>query len=67
MSQNKFINVMISSRNSVVFDGKELSSIRSEIKRRIETTEIFGKNYLKFGLMKMNQHKVLIIQFGKNV
>ena len=23
MSQNKFINVMISSRNSVVFDGKE--------------------------------------------
>ena len=47
MSQNKFINVMISSRNSVVFDGKELSSIRSEIKRRIETTEIFWKKLFK--------------------
>ena len=47
MSQNKYINVMISSRNSTVFDGSSLSSTREQLKEMIEDEDVFGKNIFK--------------------
>lgn len=47
MSQNEFIQIMISSRNSVLFDGEELSMIRKKLKKKIEDFDLFGKNIFK--------------------
>jgi len=47
MSQNKFINVMISSRNNSEFDGESLSIIRAQLKEMIEKEKFFGKELFK--------------------
>ena len=47
MSQNKYINVMISSRNNSTFDNKSLSDIRTELKEMIVKEKVFGKDIFK--------------------
>jgi len=47
MSQNKYIQVMISSRNNALFNGKQLSETRKELKKMIEDENLFGKNMFK--------------------
>lgn len=47
MSQNEYINIMLSSRNSSMFDGKSLSGIRTELKEMIEKEKVFGKELFK--------------------
>ncbi len=47
MSQNKFINIMISSRNNCKFDNAQLSELRKELKQKIEDEKIFGRNCFK--------------------
>lgn len=47
MSQNKYINVMLSSRNNTTFDNSSLSDIRKELKKLIEKEKLFGKEIFK--------------------
>ena len=47
MSQNKYIQVMISSRNSAIFDQKQLSETRINLKTMIEDENLFGKKMFK--------------------
>lgn len=47
MSQNKYIQVMISSRNSTIFDQKQLSETRINLKKMIENENLFGKKMFK--------------------
>lgn len=47
MSQNRYIQVMISSRNSSNFDGKSLTEIRTILKKVIEEEELFGREIFK--------------------
>lgn len=43
MSLNKYINIMISSKNKSKFDNKILTAIRKDLKKFIENTKIFGE------------------------
>lgn len=47
MALNKYINIMISSRNNATFDGKNLSDLRKEIKEIIEKEKLFGREIFK--------------------
>lgn len=47
MIQNKFINVMISSRNSAAFGGQTLTTIREQLKEMIENEKVFGAEIFK--------------------
>ena len=47
MALSKYINVMISSRNSSNFDGTNLTEIRKEIKDIIEKEKLFGREIFK--------------------
>lgn len=54
MSLNKYINVMISSRNNTKFDGKNLSIIRENLKIMIEKEKLFGREIFKVWI---NEHE----------
>ena len=47
MSQNKYINIMISSRNNSNFDNKSLTEIRKKLKKLIEKEKLFDKELFK--------------------
>ena len=47
MSQNKYIEVMISSRNNTEFDNVSLTKTRKELKEFIEKEKLFGKEMFK--------------------
>lgn len=54
MSQNKYINIMISSRNNSEFDGVNLSVVRKDLKKKIEEEKIFSKELFKVWINEDN-------------